>query len=503
MNSGDDRNKCGVTNYVTIKKMIVYGLTPPFTHPANPIGGMSSASVDNSLFAIDKVIIPGWKQPVIHPENPEGGIGLALIVNGLMPVWIDPWFNFSAGDRADLLLNGSETAIDGKTIQPGEDDKPQRFILNVPGGLLRNGINRLRLRVKRITQSEETSLPRVVLYFTPRPGGEVTGPGDNHNLLMKLPADVIANGVDAARAAQGVEVELRYDHMREHDVIILDCDGHEVPHTVTAAQAAAGTVVLKLFADAFQSGDHPQFAMRFRVVDQIGNSSGPLAIWSKTTYIDVHIQKPVLDLKPPKVLEALELDGTRLNFERDFYDAKFATVELTFTGSAPGQTVKVYWLGRNSTYGSEIQTVSFAGQTLKFSVPRLEVVDCIGRGAEIWYTVRLPNTTQDLPSRDLNITVTPQSLRLAEPTLNGDKSNLRTPYPSPIDKYTVRIAFFGVNTHYGPEVQITSPTEYTNHPVPRAWLDENRGKTVMFNFTLRKTGAGERIIFSWYLRLIA
>jgi hypothetical protein len=502
MNSGNDRNKCRVTNYVTIKKMIVYGLTPPFTQPANPIGGMNSASVDNSLFAIDKVIIPGWKQPVIHPENPEGGIGLALIVNGLMPVWIDPWFNFSEGDRADLLLNESETAIDGKTIQPDEDDDPQRFILNVPGGLLRNGINRLRLRVKRISQPEETSLPRVVLFNTPRPGGEVTGSGDNPYLLMTLPADVIANGVDAARAAQGVDVTLTYSYMREHDVITLDCDGHEIPHTVTAAQATAGIVQLKLFADAFQKGDNPRFAMRFRVRDQIGNNSGPLAIWSKTTYIDVHIQKPVLDLKAPEVLEALELNGTRLNFERDFYEAKFATVKVAFTGSAPGQTVKVYWEGRNSTYGSEIQTVSFAGQTLSFSVPRLEVVDCIGSGAKIWYTVRLPNTIQDLPSRGLDITVTPQSLRLAEPTLNGDKSNLRTHYPSLVGQYTVRMGFIGVTPHYGPEVSITNPS-YTDHPVPRAWLDENRGKTVMFNFTLRKTDTGEPLIFSWYLRLIA
>ena len=500
MNSGNDRNKCRVTNYVTIKKMIVYGLTPPFTQPANPIGGMNSASVDNSLFAIDKVIIPGWKQPVIHPENPEGGIGLALIVNGLMPVWIDPWFNFSEGDRADLLLNESETAIDGKTIQPDEDDDPQRFILNVPGGLLRNGINRLRLRVKRISQAEETSLPRVVLFNTPRPGGEVTGSGDNPYLLMTLPADVIANGVDAARAAQGVDVTLTYSYMREHDVITLDCDGHEIPHTITAAQATAGIIQLKLFADAFQKGDNPRFAMRFRVRDQIGNNSGPLAIWSKTTYINVHIQKPILDLKAPEVLEALELDGTRLNFERDFYETKFATVKVAYTGSAPGQTVKVYWLGRNSTYGSEIRTVAYAGEVLRFLVPRQEVVDCISSGAQISYTVRLPGTTENLPSENLRITVTAQKHHLPEPTLNADKTNLRAYYPTLEATYTVRMALFGITTRYGDEVTITQP-DFTNLPVPPAWITENRGRSVMFNYTLHRTDTTEKLIFSWFLRL--
>ncbi|MGX0890028.1 hypothetical protein AB7M22_002036 [Pseudomonas sp. ADAK2 TE3594] len=454
-----------------------------------------SSQDDIVILRIDKVIIPGWTTPVIAPDA-EGGIPLSPIVK----VLIDPWSSQAAYDTAELLINDEPTAVATKTINPGEEN--QRFTMDLPAAFLRNGINRIRLRVKRVSQNPETSEDRVVLYHTPRPGGEVVGSGDNPNLQMTLPADVIANGVDAARAAQGVDVTLRYVYMRAYDKITLDCDGHTVLHTVTAAQAAAGTVVLKLFADAFQSGDNPRFAMRFRVVDQIGNSSGPLAIWSKTTYIDVHIQKPVLDLKAPMVLEALELDGTRLNFVRDFYEAKFATVEVAFTGSAPGQTVKVYWEGRNSTYGSEIQTVSFAGQTLRFSVPRLEVVDCIGSGARVWYTVRLPNTIQDLPSRSLDITVTPQSLRLAEPTLSGDKSNLRTPYPSLVGQYSVRMAFFGVNTHYGPEVPITTPS-YTNHPVPRAWLDENRGETVMFNFTLRKTGAGEPIIFSWYLRLIA
>ncbi|MDT9678783.1 hypothetical protein F6R97_30315 [Pseudomonas sp. JV414] len=458
-----------------------------------------SSQEDVGVLNIDKVIITGLTIPVIHPDpDVTGGLALSLIVNSVVKVLIDPWLNQSADDRAELLINEEPTAVATKTINPGEENK--RFTMDLPAAFLRNGINRIRLRVTRVSQEPETSADLVVLYHTPRPGGEVVGSGDNPNLLMTLPADVIDKGVDAARAAQGVDVTLSYVHMREHDKITLDCDGHLVLHTVTAAQAAADTVVLKLFADDFWQ-DNQEFALKFRVVDQIGNSSGPLAIWSSTTVIDVHIRKPVLDLLPPKVLEAKDSNGTVLNFVRDFYEAQFATVEVNYIGSAPGQTVKVYWLGRNSTYGSEIQTVAVAGETLRFLVPRLEVVDCIGKEARIWYTVRLPNTTQDRPSRELNITVTPQSLSLGEPTLNADKTNLRTPYPSLVGQYSVRMAFFGVNTYYGPEVPITQAS-YTNHSVPRAWLDENRGKTVMFNFTLRKTGAGEPIIFSWCLRLI-
>ncbi|MCE6978446.1 hypothetical protein EI534_13835 [Pseudomonas frederiksbergensis] len=457
-----------------------------------------SSQEDVGVLKIDRVIIRGLTIPVIHPDpDVTGGLALFLIAGGIVAVLIDPWFPQALYDFAELLLNEEPTPVATKSINPGDENK--QFTMNLPAARLRNGINRIRLRVTRVGQAPETSPDLVVLYHTPRPGGEVVGSGDNPNLLMTLPADVIAKGLDAARAALGVVVTLLYAYMREHDKITLDCDGHTVLHTVTAAQAAAGTVVLKLFANAFPK-DNPKFAMRFRVVDQIGNSSGPEAIWSKTTYINVHIRKPVLDLKAPTVQEAIELGGTRLNFVQDFYEALFATVLVTYTGSAPGQTVKVYWIGRNSTFGSLIQTVAYAGEILRFLIPRLEVVDCIGTGAKIFYTVRLPGTTEDLSSQDLRITVTAQKHHLPEPTLNSDKTNLRVYYPTLEGTYSVRMALFGITTRYGDEVRITQPS-YTNLDVPLAWKTENRGRSVMFNYTLKRTGTAEPLIFSWCLRV--
>ncbi len=460
-----------------------------------------SSQEDVGVLKIDKVIISGLTTPVIHPDpDVTGGLALSLIVSSLVKVLIDPWFNQSAFDTAELLINEEPTAVATKTINPGEENK--RFTMDLPAAFLRNGINRIRLRVTRVSQGPETSEDLVVLYHTPRPGGEVVGSGDNPNLLMTLPADVIANGLNADRVVQGVDVTLRWVYMRVHDKLTLDCDGHTVFHTVTAAQATAGIVILKLFADAFPK-DNANFAMRFRVVDQIGNSSGPLAIWSKTTYINVHIRTPVLDLKAPTLQEARELGGTRLNFVQDFYEAQFATVLVTYTGSARGQTVKVYWIGRNSTYGSEIQTVDYAGQVLRFLVPRLEVVDCIGSGAQISYTVRLPDTTEDLPSKDLDITVTAQKHLLREPTLSEDKTNLRIYYPALEGYYKARISLTVGGTRYdGDEIQIPQVAPYVNIAVPPSWVSLNKGKLGLFNFTLKRTGTTEPIIFSWYLRVI-
>lgn len=448
---------------------------------------------------IAPVLIPGWVTPIQHPDNPHGGLPLSLAVNGEVRLLVDPWLNQNAFDTAGILLEDSQVPVVPHTIQPGEEN--QRFTMGLPEGMLRNGVNRIRLQVTRIAQTPVESLGLKLLYNRPRPAGEIAQSGDNPNLVMTLPDDVL-NGIDAVRAAVGVDVTLRYIHMRERDVITLDCDGQTKSHTVTAAQATAGAVVLKLFTNDFWQ-DNPRFALRFRAMDQLGNSSGPQAVWSAATLVDVHIRKqPELDLPAPKVLEAKEHNGKQLNFVRDFYDAAFATVEVSYTGSDTGQTVQVKWLGRNYTYRTAVQTVARPGQILRFQIPRLEVIDNAGAGhAEVTYTVRLRGTTVEIPSRDLDLTVTGQKYLLGEPSLNSDNTNLRAYYPALIDgSYTVRMALHGVVVRYGEEVLIKDP-DYTNLPIPAAWILENRGREVIFNYTLNRTGASEPLVFSWCRRV--
>ncbi len=449
--------------------------------------------MSSQILKIDKVTILPWTTSVIHSGNPEGGIRLSDA-----EAVVDPWLNMSEFDTAELLLNNESTPVADKTINAGEENK--RFSLHLPVSRLQDGINRIRLRVKRISQDAETSEDLVVLFNTPRPGGEVTGTGtgDNPNLVMTLPADVIDKGLDADRVAEGVEVKLHYDYMRAHDKITLECDNHTVLHTVTSAQAAAGTIVLKLFAEAFKT-DNSQFPMRFRVVDQIGNSSGPQAIWSRKTYIDVHIKRPVLDLIRPKVLEALGSNGTVLTFD-DMYSQTHARVQVAYTGSFTGHTVKVYWVGRNSTYGSEIQTIAQPGQTLTFLVHRLDIIDCIGSGATVYYTVKHSGIPEPIESRALRLTVTRQRYDLPEPTLSSDKRTATVSYVGMTPGYTVRIAWHGKVIRYGPEADIDN-TSQMRLSIDPAWIAESNGLPVQLNYTILRTHSGEHLMFSWVLRL--
>lgn len=174
---------------------------------------------------------------VEHPANPDGGLPLNLITGGRLQLVSDPWDLKYAGDSARILLGDSDIPVLSQTVQPGEEN--ERLTLYLPGDLLSNGINKIRLSVLRIGQTvPQTSQPLTVLFHRPRPGGEVSGPGDNPNLTLTLPADVIANGVDAAMAAQGVLLKMSYPYMREKDVIVLDRDSQETQHTVTLSRPA-------------------------------------------------------------------------------------------------------------------------------------------------------------------------------------------------------------------------------------------------------------------------
>ncbi|WP_145251648.1 hypothetical protein [Pseudomonas sp. SJZ131] len=459
----------------------------------------SEMSAQNQILVLYPLMIPGWITPVIHAQNPHGGISKAIYDDKALGLkcFIDPWTSpMLIGDHVNILVNDRLIPEAGRTIGAGQEDS--RVETNIPKGVLRDDINLITYQVTRLGGAPETSLPLRVLYHSLRPGEPAPA-----GLRLQLPADVIASGVNAARAAQGVLTGFDYVNRRAHDRIELSVGVAQVVRNVTPGEAAPGSPVVTqtLLTDTFQrAGNNPQMPFSFEVIDQLYNRSGR----SSVTYLNVDLaDKPVpepLDLVAPTVFEAEELSGTQLNFEKDFYSAKFATVHVAYPGSAAGQTVKVYWLGRRTSYGSEVKTISHAGETLTFEIPRLEVVDTIGSRAEISYTVRLPQTTVDIPSRDRDITITRQRHHLKEPTLSADRLNIRAYYPTLDGNYSVRLRVYGRAIRSSAEIPITQAL-HTNIPVPQSWLTENRGEPVMFNYTIRKTGTGEPMIFSWCLRV--
>lgn len=454
----------------------------------------------NSPLVVYPAKVVGGIQNPFHPSaKPHYGVPLALFTSpgDLLRLEIIPWDNQAVNDTARLLVNKVLTPLT-KTIQPGEENKS--FFWDLPKAFLNDDINTLVVRVTNQVQPGGTdSIELLTLVHIPRPGGEVPGSGDNPNLRLSLSHTIVG----PTEAANGVDATLTYPYMREADDINLDLDGRTYPHKVTAAQALLGQVVIKLFAKDFWQ-DNKQFAIRFRVTDSLGNSSGPQAIWSATTYIDVQVKQPALDLLKPTVLEAKEANGTLLNFEKDFYQNPHATVEVQYTGSNAGQKVRVYCIGRAETYGSDTQTVSAPGQKLTFLIPRRVIVDSIANKIEFSYTVILPNTGTELSSKDLDVNITRQKHLCGVPTINAARDNLRLYAPNPLEaQYTARISLTidgqtRLDSHEIPYV----PGPYMDFRIPAGWVSSNPGKTGYFNYSIRRTGSTDPIIFSPYLKVL-
>ncbi|MFJ7793915.1 hypothetical protein [Pseudomonas sp. NPDC096950] len=435
--------------------------------------------------------IPGWVSPVQPPDLAHGGVSIRVAEldnpeKGMQCV-IDPWPDtvfavLAEGDHVSLHVNNDDLPVDGKTVQKGEESN--RIDLYIPVGTLRNGVNQLQYRVRRISGNHDESDPMNVLFYRPGPSA----------LRLVLPPDVVRDGVSAERAARGGGCECHYSTPHAFDTVRLTGNSATVSQPVAAGQTSPVLITLDL--DFFrEAGDNPAAPFYFTATDQLGNRG-----LSSTVNIDIHLGRVDLDLRAPVVLEAREAGGTRLNFQKDFYEAQFATVTVNYTGSAPGQTVKLYCIGRRNTYGSEIQTIQVAGQTLTFLVPRLEVIDSIGNLMTFYYTVRLPGTSEEHPSRSLGVNVTTQPLHLPEPTLNAGRNNARVYFPVLVGEYRVRLRLHGTVIRDSAEIYINR-ADYMDIAVPSSWLTENMNKDVIFNYTLRKTDTGELIQFSWCLRV--
>ncbi|KQV21961.1 hypothetical protein ASC74_16280 [Pseudomonas sp. Root329] len=186
----------------------------------------------NELFELFPVIIPDLVSPVKPDGIAHGGIPKAIYDDEALGLecLVDPWtemqlrsWNMAAGDSVHLYCNGVRVPK-GHTVKPGEEHL--RVYLYLPHGELRQGVNPLQYVVSRASENSAPSRELLVLYHL--------RPVENLNLV--IPADVLKEGVSAARAAQGVEFGFTYANRRNHDRIefLLGDTG------VSAARAAQG-----------------------------------------------------------------------------------------------------------------------------------------------------------------------------------------------------------------------------------------------------------------------
>lgn len=298
--------------------------------------------------------VPRGTQPVVG-----GQCGVPLHIYDLetmgLEVSVDPYLGQQPGDKVALNLNGQPDIV--SKLTQSENDT---VTLYLPKKLLfPDFVNRLTFTVTRGSQNMGTSEPLEVLYNAIRPGKEDTDPGvEGHSRLELLLPDTIKNGVGPDFPVAGAQICVSYPYCRAYDVIRLNCNGHDVFHTVTASEAplpGSETPVTVCFtvtrADLASGGDSSEFVFSYTVIDQLGNGPDPDSPWSASQIVDVdlagtRLPTPILreiqndPTDDPSIVDRDKLAGNPLLLIVVTADSRFQAgdlIEATYTAAIPGQ----------------------------------------------------------------------------------------------------------------------------------------------------------------------
>lgn len=197
---------------------------------------------------------------------------------------------------------------------------------------------------------------------------------------------------------------------------------------------------------------------------------------------------PGLNLTRPSVQEARPEVGEkeRLNY----YDVNGDVhVVIPAYGMKSGDTVKLYWSGRNITLGSPIKVVGSPPALDPFTISKYEVIDVILGNASIWYTVKRPPNEDTYTSLTRELIVDGHAYTVDAPTINGAHDNLRVTRQSQFNNATtVEVRAIGGDADsdvWSSDTMTFGDNREVNFSIDSNWRARHRAKPVKFNCSIR------------------
>jgi len=172
-----------------------------------------------------------------------------------------------------------------------------------------------------------------------------------------------------------------------------------------------------------------------------------------------------------------------------------------------GDSVGLYWTGRGGiNLFSEQTAAENPPALLPFSISKYQVIDAILTTAVIYYTVKRKDEAQVHPSPTLILTVEGHTFPVNAPTINGAHDNLRVWKQNEFNNGTTA----GVRA-IGPDGDEWSAdstpafggNDYLNFEIDPSWLARNRGRSAIFNCSIRLNPSDPHYLFSQLLRIQA
>ncbi|WP_440974224.1 hypothetical protein [Pseudomonas koreensis] len=356
------------------------------------------------FFGLFPVFVPGWVSPVKPPALANGGIPRSLYddkPSGLQVV-IDPLSELqrrgqimAAYDSVAVFFNDDATSVASTTIQPGDEQK--RISLDAKKGKLKHGLNRIYYKVTRLSGNVETSRDLLVLYHLRAPD----------NLALVIPADVVANGVSAARAAQGVVFGFTYTTLQSYDEVSFRIGNETFTREVTDPPSP---LTITLSTADFQKIGDGNVKLEFVVTDQLGNSA-----ISGVQTLNIHVS--TVELQAPTVI------GQSGN---NFSPTQPQIRVVVPAGSLlPTDQLTVQWTGSTAAAeGSYTSPQRLVSAGLEFAVPRSVLAYNLNSPITVDYTVIRNGVSTTSPPLKLNILPLPASALIPPKIIDADANNV-------------------------------------------------------------------------------
>lgn len=199
----------------------------------------------------------------------------------------------------------------------------------------------------------------------------------------------------------------------------------------------------------------------------------------------------------PGVPKTYNAAGDHLKMSDIYTDAHVDVEVPHYTGMHATDTIRVRWQGRVNYNSGVIEVGDPPGKRL-IPIPRLEVVDNIGRSVEVGYSVKEKGVGETIESARLTLHIDPQAVHpLPAPSYSNSKVSVN--YGGETG-YTVRVRWVGVTTHDTESQDVTSG-QANVFDIPSAWVSENSGKPVLINYSIVRKNSNEQRMFSQVLRV--
>ena len=360
----------------------------------------SKSSTDGQL-SNWALIIAGMASPIV---DGDGGIGLGVVEDREEGVFciLDPWsFPMQAGDIVDVYLDAN--VVWHHELLADEENKSLYFFVGkewfAPGWIERCYYVVLR---KDETIPDDPSVTLRLLVKLDRPGGrdkEPHMPGHSELKMVQLPPEVIAQGVDAEWAARGVPMTIqRYPNIAVRDVIQVRWGSVSLKPLVLTPEQVEGTQPIEVIAeqaDILAGGDSRNLPVRYRVHDEVWNSSED---WSISTNVVVdagawRLEAPIIDEAVDGIIDLKALNQQDVTVLIHVREEEFEI----------GDTVTMTWIGTPQVGKPLIHTqaheITKVPQILPLKIPYAEVRAIAMGSADVSHVLTKKNGDPPLSSK--------------------------------------------------------------------------------------------------------